>query len=186
MMDEPWREFTPSQYQNAPLARQHDLYVNYATHDNTFDVCVFRRALIESLVRQITTPTEPRRAARARGARAAHLLPPTPACVSHYSRGGIKVCSRPLWGPISAGSRYHRRPRSEATIHTSRGPSPPAWCAPVSFKLCALPPYPPPSCATLIRARCLSRRARSARRGVKRGVVSGVKGSPRGYQPIRL
>jgi len=37
----------------------------------------------------------------------------------------------------------------------------------------------PPSCATLIRARCLSRRARSARRGVKRGVVSGVKGNPR-------
>ena len=25
---------------NAPLAHQHDLYVNYATHDSTFDVCV--------------------------------------------------------------------------------------------------------------------------------------------------
>ena len=38
---------------------------------------------------------------------------------SYASRGCIKVCSRPLGTHLGWVSRYHRRRRNEATIHTS-------------------------------------------------------------------
>ena len=118
---------------------------------------------------------------------------------SYPSRGGIKVCSRPLWGLISAGyqgiigGRAAKRqftPRTEdralphgppryhsnsLRFRRTRAPRPPAVAR-------AMHPFR--QSQLLSRARCLSWRARSARRGGKRGVVSGVKGNPPGYQPI--
>ena len=68
---------------NAPLARQHDLYVNYARPPTiTLSMFVSVPTGVDRIpfVRQITTPTEPRRAA--------HSLPPTPVRVSLFNSLG--------------------------------------------------------------------------------------------------
>ena len=64
---------------------------------------------------------------------------------SYPSRGGIKVCSRPLWGLISAGyqgSIGGRAAKRQFTPRTEDRALPRMVRAGVSFKLFALPPYP--------------------------------------------
>ena len=61
---------------------------------------MFRRALIESLVRQITTPTEPRRAARARGSLA---TTDTRACLTMAAAAGLEASPTKFMSPTRSG-----------------------------------------------------------------------------------
>ena len=61
---------------------------------------MFRRALIESLVRQITTPTEPRRAARARGSLA---TTDTRACLTMAAAAGLEASPTKFMSPTRNG-----------------------------------------------------------------------------------
>ena len=117
---------------------------------------------------------------------------------SYPSRGGIKVCSRPLWGLISAGyqgiigGRAAKRqftPRAAAAAPAAAAGPSNATTAAISALLPAhcLVVRSPPSCATLTRARCLSwraRRARSPKRRCEEGGRVRCEGYPPGYQRI--
>ena len=87
MARQPGELFTRShrpRISNAPLARQHDLYVNYATHDNTFDVCECADGPVDRI--PCATNHDSHRAAP-RCARARLTRYHRHPCVSHYGSG---------------------------------------------------------------------------------------------------
>ena len=134
------------------------------------------------------------------------------------SRGGIKVCSRPLWGLISAGyqgiiggraakrqftlltedralphgpPRYHS---NSLRFRRTRAPRPPAVARAMhasSFRQSQLFRNSPDVAGAMLTSRTISWQRphvciSPARRGVKRGVVSGVKGNPPGVSAYPL